>query len=621
MNKIVKNIGTVNNGNLLENKNKIKERDICINASNFDVKNSAITLIGLIITIIVLLILAGVTLNMVMGENGIFGKANIAKEKTNKSTARDTIELKVLEYKTVAASEGKNCTIQGFCEYIIDSEDIATEEQTETSVIAINNGYGFLLNEKLIITEELGIYVAKTDAIYEVKSINNNIANVTITMKNNSGIKKITKPDGESIIPTDNSIEIEYEITVGTEYVFKVQNSDDKEEDYTLKYTNESKPEIIDDGTTGAYPVLTNTGVTSPSKLVAIDYGDSEGQHYYSTDNGSTWNVYENSISISKNCTIMAKSKSNNNVIQKVDKKEVEAKAADDAITSDAYDGNENTYLCTDSYKYIEVDSNIIGKRILTKTANSRSANYLIFVNELGETIGDTITIPSGTNTYEIPEGTVKIGYKGYAKVEGYNWAYLREIGIENTPVINAIKKYPKLNKDGTFSDGYSIVKIDYYETSVQRLYSLDGITWNNYEDIPIEIPYDNTVIYVKGIDDKGNETYITTYTSTMPADALDRNAYDGDENTYVCTDSYKYIEVDSNIIGKRILTKTANSRSANYLIFVNELGETIGDTITIPSGTNTYEIPEGTVKIGYKGYAKVEAYYWAYLREISLEQ
>ena len=59
--------------------------------------NAAITLIALIITIIVLLILAGVTLNMVMGENGIFGKANAAKEQTQKSTAEETIKLAVLE--------------------------------------------------------------------------------------------------------------------------------------------------------------------------------------------------------------------------------------------------------------------------------------------------------------------------------------------------------------------------------------------------------------------------------------------------------------------------------------------------------------------------------------------
>ena len=36
--------------------------------------NTAITLVALVITIIVLLILAGITINMVVGENGIFAK-------------------------------------------------------------------------------------------------------------------------------------------------------------------------------------------------------------------------------------------------------------------------------------------------------------------------------------------------------------------------------------------------------------------------------------------------------------------------------------------------------------------------------------------------------------------
>ena len=43
--------------------------------------NTAITLIVLIITIIVLLILAAVTLNMVLGKNGIIAKARNSKRK------------------------------------------------------------------------------------------------------------------------------------------------------------------------------------------------------------------------------------------------------------------------------------------------------------------------------------------------------------------------------------------------------------------------------------------------------------------------------------------------------------------------------------------------------------
>ena len=63
-----------------------------------------ITLVALVITIIVLLILAGVTLSMVMGDNGIFGKANQAKEQTQLSNAEEIIKLAVLENKVKSVS-------------------------------------------------------------------------------------------------------------------------------------------------------------------------------------------------------------------------------------------------------------------------------------------------------------------------------------------------------------------------------------------------------------------------------------------------------------------------------------------------------------------------------------
>ena len=62
----------------------------------FPTSNTAITLVALVITIIVLLILVGVTLNMVMGDSGIFGKANNAKEKTAYANAQEKIKLAVM---------------------------------------------------------------------------------------------------------------------------------------------------------------------------------------------------------------------------------------------------------------------------------------------------------------------------------------------------------------------------------------------------------------------------------------------------------------------------------------------------------------------------------------------
>ena len=44
--------------------------------------NQVITLVALVVTIVVLLILAGVSISLVIGQNGIVTKAQEAKEKT-----------------------------------------------------------------------------------------------------------------------------------------------------------------------------------------------------------------------------------------------------------------------------------------------------------------------------------------------------------------------------------------------------------------------------------------------------------------------------------------------------------------------------------------------------------
>ena len=59
--------------------------------------NKAITLVALIITIIVLLILAGVTLNMVLGENGLINKAQSSEDKYKESATNEQALLNEIE--------------------------------------------------------------------------------------------------------------------------------------------------------------------------------------------------------------------------------------------------------------------------------------------------------------------------------------------------------------------------------------------------------------------------------------------------------------------------------------------------------------------------------------------
>lgn len=58
--------------------------------------NKGITLIALVITIIVLLILAGVTIATLTGNNGILTKANQAKDNTIIAQDEEMIKLEIL---------------------------------------------------------------------------------------------------------------------------------------------------------------------------------------------------------------------------------------------------------------------------------------------------------------------------------------------------------------------------------------------------------------------------------------------------------------------------------------------------------------------------------------------
>ena len=67
--------------------------------------NKGITLIALVITIIVLLILAGVSIAMLTGQNGILTQASNARLETEYSNITDSISLAVTEYNMLKQTD------------------------------------------------------------------------------------------------------------------------------------------------------------------------------------------------------------------------------------------------------------------------------------------------------------------------------------------------------------------------------------------------------------------------------------------------------------------------------------------------------------------------------------
>ena len=94
--------------------------------------SKGITLIALVVTIIVLMILAGVSVSMLTGQNGILNRAAEAKEKTDSSSDLEELQIKAYEALTNYYVSGSN---ESESEYILkklNGAGIVADEKTGT---------------------------------------------------------------------------------------------------------------------------------------------------------------------------------------------------------------------------------------------------------------------------------------------------------------------------------------------------------------------------------------------------------------------------------------------------------------------------------------------------------
>ena len=118
--------------------------------------NKAITLIALVITIIVLLILAGVTISTLTGENGIITRAKEAKVEHIKAQVKENIETAILEIQTEEIPQGNEVTLQTLHDKLkskdnnITTKDYVTGEKELKGTYKIDGKeYGFTIDDKL----------------------------------------------------------------------------------------------------------------------------------------------------------------------------------------------------------------------------------------------------------------------------------------------------------------------------------------------------------------------------------------------------------------------------------------------------------------------------------------
>ena len=164
-------------------------------------KNKGITLIALVITIIVLLILAGISIAMLTGENGILTKASTAKDETKKAQYKEILELiglglRVEQIKENLSSKDYMDRYEEKIQEEIDKEDVfkgATKNRKDDNTILVTTEEGWIYKvteEEVILLgsreeypEPPDLQGAEIEFNYEPSGWTNGNVKVTITAK------------------------------------------------------------------------------------------------------------------------------------------------------------------------------------------------------------------------------------------------------------------------------------------------------------------------------------------------------------------------------------------------------------------------------------------------------
>jgi len=170
---------------------------------------NGITLVALVITIVVLIILAGVTINLTLGENGIFKKAEEVKQKESESSAREKLELVLVE-ANIEKETNTNYNKEDFLTEMLENNNITVEGD-----IVIVDNYIYLIDrEKLEIVESLGETLIKlTSEVQEYLGVNENgkyEVSILLTIESDTDLQSILiqNPDGTTfeIIPEGSKV-------------------------------------------------------------------------------------------------------------------------------------------------------------------------------------------------------------------------------------------------------------------------------------------------------------------------------------------------------------------------------------------------------------------------------
>ena len=178
-----------------------------------------ITLIALVITIIVLLILAGITINLTVGQNGILNRAQEAGKNYKESEVRENVELALLDLQTEVIFDNQDLTVEYALNKLEEKgvfEEIDIEEQT-----GITGGYvitlGYDENGNVIIVDMVPDGVVRIQAKVITKGYTKGPVEISVSVKTKGEtVTSLNIPEG--MTKKEEGI---YEVTSNGKYLIQ----------------------------------------------------------------------------------------------------------------------------------------------------------------------------------------------------------------------------------------------------------------------------------------------------------------------------------------------------------------------------------------------------------------
>ena len=229
---------------------------------NFMHRKNGITLIALVVTIIVLLILAGITISLVFGSNGVIQKAQDSKEQTEIGEMREKLEMAKVP---VYADGNGSYKVQDYWDRI-ESEGLIADKTVDiidngdgTYEVTTTPGYVFEITvepnkeiaENIIIGECIGKGENLSIGIRVVKKTTNSIEIEVVRAEGASNFKYSIKKQGEEYGAAEEKSETRHVfsgLTQGGIYTIKVEATKDGEQQIVEKTVQVGEIPLAIDG-------------------------------------------------------------------------------------------------------------------------------------------------------------------------------------------------------------------------------------------------------------------------------------------------------------------------------------------------------------------------------------